>query len=81
MYNPRSPDNLVGTFFSNFALIDLLEIMNLISEERENRYVPQIDPLSTVANFNGITFFEIFSGTDTTYIELLEEQLNSMTLE
>lgn len=80
LYNPKSPGNITGTFFSNFAMIDLLEVMNLVSETEENRFVPKIDLLSAVSNFNGLTFFEIF-GTDSTYIELLEEQLNAMTLE
>jgi hypothetical protein len=80
MYNPRSPGNITGTFFTNFAMVDLLEIMNIVSETVENRFVPKIDPLSVVANFNGLSFFEIF-GTDSTYIELLEEQLNTTTLE
>ena len=80
LYNPRSPGNITGTFFSNFAMIDLVEVMNLVSETEENRFVPKIDLLSAVANFNGLSFFEIFS-TDSTYIELLEEQLNAMNLE
>lgn len=80
MYNEKNKDNVTGTFFTNFAMIDLLEIMNIIYEDSENRYVTKIDIKSTVANFNGQTFFEIFKN-DSTYIDLLEEQLKNTTLE
>lgn len=34
-------------------MVDLLEVMNLISETEEFRYVTKIDIKSAVANFNG----------------------------
>lgn len=80
MYNEMNKDNITGTFFTNFAMIDLLEVMNIIAEEKENRYVTKIDIKSTVANFNGQTFFEIFKH-DSCYIDLLEEQLQKTNLE
>jgi hypothetical protein len=79
LYNQSNKENITGTFFTNFAMIDLLEIMNIIYEDSENRYVTKIDIKSTVANFNGQTFFEIFKH-DSTYVTLLEDQLKKVNL-
>lgn len=80
MYSQSNKENATGTFFTNFAMIDLLEVINIIDQTEKNVYVTKIDIKSTVANFNGQTFFELFRD-DSTYIELLEEQLRRTNLE
>lgn len=72
MYNQANKSNIFGQIFANFAMLDLLEIMNIKESYSKNIFVPKMDLNSTVSNFNGQTFFEIFKD-DSTYIELMEE--------
>jgi hypothetical protein len=48
-------------------------------KEKNNLYVAEIDENTVLQNFNGLTFFQIFSQTPE-YLELIEEQIKNKNL-